>query len=90
MLALAELNALIQALREGGVRRYRDGSVELELHIAGERGSLGAHNPEASGATPEPATEPEQSDMDVLFRSAGGMSPRLRERIAAVKQEPES
>lgn len=89
MLALAELKLLIDALLDGGVQRYRDGSVELELHThAGERGSVGAHNPDSSGATPEPATTPEQrheAHLSLLLKSAGGVVPARLKRIPAVR-----
>jgi len=86
------LETLISTLRAGGVKRYRDGGLELELHIdAGARGAAEAHNLGTSGATPEPATEeptPAEKDeagLALLLRSSGsGVPARLKERLRKV------
>ena len=92
MLGRKDLQNLLTALRAAGVKRYRDGDLELELHIdAGARGAAEAHNLGTSGATPEPATEePTSAEKDeaglaLLLRSSGsGVPARLKERLRKV------
>ena len=82
------LAQLIETLRAGGVRRYKDAEVELTLDYAGEPGSSEAHNLAPSGATLEPATEEKPqtdqerhiSHMELLLQSSGVAVPaRLKE-----------
>lgn len=93
MLGRKDLQNLLTTLRAAGVKRYRDGDFELELHIdAGARGAAEAHNLGPSGATPEPATDltPEQrseAGLSMLLRSAGPVPARLKERIRRVAAE---
>jgi hypothetical protein len=81
VLELGALEALISALRTGGVRRYRDGSVELEL------GALPPVRPASDEKAAEEPTPAEQAEegLSMLLRSSGGTVPaRLKERLRKV------
>jgi hypothetical protein len=81
VLDLGALEALISALRTGGVRRYRDGSVELELSALPPPQMASDEKP----ADPPSPAETAEEGLSMLLRSSGGVVPaRLKERLRKV------
>lgn len=83
MLDPSVLAALISTLRAGGVKRYRDGGLELELHTEVPKPPVS----EQPAKEPTPA-EVAESGLQMLLRSSGGPVPAvLKERLLKAVKE---